>query len=42
MNKTYAPIGEIRQTHHRISEEFGHDPKRYITSIRQANSIAKK
>ena len=33
MNKTYAPIGEIRQTRYCIPKEFGHDLKRYIAYL---------
>nr|VFK20699.1 MAG: hypothetical protein BECKLFY1418C_GA0070996_107716 [Candidatus Kentron sp. LFY] len=30
MRKSDDLVGEIREIRHGISEEFGHDPKRYI------------
>nr|VFJ46462.1 MAG: hypothetical protein BECKDK2373B_GA0170837_101335 [Candidatus Kentron sp. DK] len=38
MRKDDDPISEIRRIRHSISEEFGHDPKRYITYLEKAGS----
>nr|VFJ66921.1 MAG: hypothetical protein BECKFM1743A_GA0114220_104304 [Candidatus Kentron sp. FM]VFJ71166.1 MAG: hypothetical protein BECKFM1743C_GA0114222_105884 [Candidatus Kentron sp. FM]VFK17638.1 MAG: hypothetical protein BECKFM1743B_GA0114221_104944 [Candidatus Kentron sp. FM] len=38
MSKDDDPISEIRQIRHSISEEFGHDPKRYIAYLEKTGS----
>nr|VFK65534.1 MAG: hypothetical protein BECKUNK1418G_GA0071005_10653 [Candidatus Kentron sp. UNK]VFK71509.1 MAG: hypothetical protein BECKUNK1418H_GA0071006_10703 [Candidatus Kentron sp. UNK]VFK79507.1 MAG: hypothetical protein BECKSD772D_GA0070982_105218 [Candidatus Kentron sp. SD] len=38
MRKGDDPISEIRRIRHSISEEFGHDPKRYIAYLEKAGS----
>jgi len=38
MSKDDDPISEIRRIRHRISEEFGHDPKRYIAYLEKTGS----
>jgi hypothetical protein len=35
MNKNNDPIKEIRKIRHKISEEFEHNPKRYIEYLKK-------
>lgn len=32
------PLNEIRKIRHNISEEFGHDPKRYLDYLKEIKS----
>ncbi len=35
MSEHNDPINEIREIRHKISEEFGHNPKRYIDYLKK-------